>query len=152
MVQGIICACVHLWTLFGYSLVPRPLLDLISYPWIFHRDSEMKPGSGLGIRLVWLLTLYGMYYVVVSILCTSFYWNFWWTIFTMYCNPPKISPPSKIRPSPFPFMNEVVAKGALLSKVRPPNCAAEHAVMLSKKQRRSSTNKEEGLTNEGRHH
>ena len=42
-------------------------------------------------------------------------------------NPPKISPPSKIRPPP--FLNEVVAKGAFLSKVRPPIYAAVHAVM-----------------------
>ena len=51
-----------------------------------------------------------------------------------------------------PFLNEVVAKGALLSKVCSPNCAAVHVVMLSKKQRRSSTVQEEGLTNGGRHH
>ena len=67
----------------------------------------------------------------------------------MYRNLPKISPPSKIRPPP--FLNEVVAKGAFLSKVRPPIYAAVHAVMLSKKHRRSSTTQEEGLTNEGRH-
>ena len=47
----------------------------------------------------------------------------------------KISPPSKI--SPPPFLNEVVAKGAFLSRkynVLPPIYAAVHAVMLSKKQ------------------
>ena len=63
----------------------------------------------------------------------------------MYRNLPKISPPSKIHLD-FPFLNEVVAKGALLSKVRSPNCAAVHAVMLSKKQQRSNTVKEERLT------
>ena len=46
----------------------------------------------------------------------------------------------------------MTAKGALLTKVHPPNCAAVDAVMLSKKQRRSSTVQEEGLTNESRHH
>ena len=48
-------------------------------------------------------------------------------------------------------MNEVVAKGAFLSKIHPPIYAAVHAVMLSKKHQRSSTVGEEGLTNEGRH-
>ena len=43
----------------------------------------------------------------------------------------KKNPPSKI--SPLPFLNEVVAKGAFLSKVHPLIYAAVHAVMLSKK-------------------
>ena len=49
----------------------------------------------------------------------------------VYLNLLKISPPSKIRPPP--FLNEVVAKGAFLSKVHPPIYATVHAVMLSKK-------------------
>ena len=46
-------------------------------------------------------------------------------------------------------INEVVVKFFL--KVHPPICAVAHAVMLSKKHRRSSTLQEDGLTNEGRH-
>ena len=45
-----------------------------------------------------------------------------------------------------PFLTEVVAKGAFLSKVRPPICAVLHGIILSKKHRRSSTVQEEGLT------
>ena len=67
-----------------------------------------------------------------------------------YRNLPKISPPSKYAHPP--FLNEVAAKGAFLSKVRPPIYVAVHAALLSKKHRRSSTVQEEGLTNEGRHH
>ena len=66
-----------------------------------------------------------------------------------YCKLPKISPHSKIRPPP--FLSKVVAKGAFLSKVRPPIFATVHAVMLSKKHRRSSTVQGKELTNEGRH-
>ena len=62
----------------------------------------------------------------------------------------EIGPPLKICPPP--FLNEVIAKRAFLSKVRPPTCAVVHAVMLSKKHRRNSTFQEDGLTNEGRHH
>ena len=51
-----------------------------------------------------------------------------------------------------PFLNEVVAMGAFLSKVRPPIYGAVYAVMLSKKHLRNSTVQEEALTNEGRHH
>ena len=49
-------------------------------------------------------------------------------------------------PTPF-FLNdyEVVAKDAFLTKICPPIYAAVHAVMLSKKHRRSSTVQEEGL-------
>ena len=43
-----------------------------------------------------------------------------------YRNLPKINPPSKIHPPP--FYNEVVAKGAFLSKLRPPIYATVHAV------------------------
>ena len=60
-----------------------------------------------------------------------------------YRNLPKRSPPLKIRP-PL-FLNEVVAKGAFLSKVRPPIYAAVHAVMLSKKQQRTSSSKKAGM-------
>ena len=49
-----------------------------------------------------------------------------------------------------PFLNEIVAKGAFLLKVRPPICAVVHAVMSSKKQ--YSTLQEEGVTNEVRQH
>ena len=66
-----------------------------------------------------------------------------------YCKPPKLSPPSKICPPP--FLSKVVAKGAFLSKVCPPIFASVHAVMLSKKYRRSSAVQEEGLTNKGRY-
>ena len=41
--------------------------------------------------------------------------------------------------TPTPLLYEVVAKGAFLSKVHPPIYPAVHAVMLSKKHRRSST-------------
>ena len=43
----------------------------------------------------------------------------------------KISPP--------PFLNEVVAKGAFLSKICPPIYTIVHAIMLSKKYQRSCT-------------
>ena len=69
------------------------------------------------------------------------------TLELLYRNLLKIGPPSKI--SPPPFLNEVVAKGAFLSKVRPPIYATVHAVMLSKKCQRSSTVHMEGVTNEG---
>ena len=59
---------------------------------------------------------------------------------------------STLEISPPPFLNKDVAKGAFLSKVRLPIYATVHAVMLSKKHRRSSTVQEKGLTNEGRHH
>ena len=64
-------------------------------------------------------------------------------------SPKKAHPRKHAHP---PFLNEVVAKGAFLSKVCPPIYVAVHAVMLSKKHHRSSTVQEEGLTNEGRHH
>ena len=38
------------------------------------------------------------------------------------------------KPTPT-FLNEVVAKGAFLLKVRQPICAAVHAVMLGKRQK-----------------
>ena len=49
-------------------------------------------------------------------------------------------------------MNEVVAKGTFLLKVCPSIYAVLHAVVLSKKHRRSSAVQGEGLTNEGRHY
>ena len=63
-------------------------------------------------------------------------------IMLIYRNLPKISPPSKIRPPP--FLNEVVAKDAFLSKVCPPINATVHAVLLSKKHRRSRKKQHEG--------
>ena len=49
---------------------------------------------------------------------------------TYYHNLPKIAHPRKyVHP---PFLNEVVAKSAFLSKVHPPIYVAVHAVMLSK--------------------
>ena len=60
-----------------------------------------------------------------------------------YRNPRKEAHPQKyVHPS---FLNEVVAKGAFLSKVRSPIYAAVHAVMLSKKHRRSSSSKKAGV-------
>ena len=45
-----------------------------------------------------------------------------------------------------PFsLNEVVVKGAFLSKVRPPIYAAVHGVMLSKKHQSSRSSKKAGM-------
>ena len=74
----------------------------------------------------------GLSIILVAIFC----------IMLISRNLPKISPPSKIHAPP--FLNEVVAKDAFLSKVRPPVNAAVHAVVLSKKHRRSRKKQHEG--------
>ena len=59
-------------------------------------------------------------------------------------------PTLEISPSPI-FEQSCCAKGAFLSKVRPPIYATIHAVMF-KKHWKSSSMQEEGLASEGRHH
>ena len=73
-----------------------------------------------------------------------------YTVLVGYYNLLKIGPHSKI--SPPLFLNEIVAKDAFLLKVCPPIYAIVHAVMQSKKHRRSSTMQEEGLTNDHRYY
>ena len=44
------------------SLVPRPLPDFISQPWIFLHGYEIKSGSGLGTRLYVYRCMQSSYY------------------------------------------------------------------------------------------
>ena len=78
------------------------------------------------------------------------------SISNVYCpgwllQSPENRPTLKNKPTPF-FLNEIVAKDAFLLKVCPPIYAIVHAVMQSKKHRRSSTMQEEGLTNDHRYY
>ena len=65
----------------------------------------------------------------------------------IYRTLPKIGPPSKI--SPPPFLNEVVAKGAFLSKTMPTYLCCSMYCYVKQEVPKSST---ERLANEGRHH
>ena len=74
-----------------------------------------------------------------------------YTVLVGYYNLLKIGPHLKISPPPF-FLNEIISKDAFLLKVWPPIYAIVHAVMQSKKHRRSSTMQEEGVTNDHRYY